>query len=63
VQDHFTRVLMFTGSLPVHRFRRLQHTLKKEKTKKYDLIFLPENVGNITPNFRHLKAPLQGDGQ
>jgi hypothetical protein len=34
--------LMFTGSLPVHRFRRLQHTLKKEKKKKYDLIFGPK---------------------
>ena len=36
------RSLTFTGSLPVHRFQRLQLTLKKEKKKKQELIFCPK---------------------
>jgi len=49
--------LMFTGPLPVHRFRRLQLTLKKEKKKEVRGNIMPENFGNITPNFRHQKPP------
>jgi hypothetical protein len=42
--------LMFTASLPVHRFRRLQHALKKEKgEKKYVLIFCPKILAKTRP--------------
>jgi hypothetical protein len=36
------KILMFTASLSVHRFQRLQHTLKKEKKKNYELMFCPK---------------------
>ena len=41
--------LMFIGSLQVHRFQRIQLTLKKEKKKKYKLIFCPKMSAILRP--------------
>jgi hypothetical protein len=41
--------LMFIGSLRVHKFQRLQFTLKKEKKKKYELFFCPKMLAISRP--------------